>query len=158
MMIILIMEHEEIITVTNIMTPLPLQVVNSLTNATNISLIMKEYKIGSVIVIDTENHPIGIVTERDIVRRVVCERKNPSTTKVDSIMSKPVITAKHTTAIDKAINTMIKNKIRRLPIVKTGILHGIITSTDLVKFSCKKEQDRYKILKCLCRYHKYWEE
>ncbi|MDX1371901.1 MAG: CBS domain-containing protein [Nitrososphaeraceae archaeon] len=152
------MEHEEIITVTNIMTPLPLQVVNRVNSVTNVSLIMKEYKIGSVVVIDTENRPIGIVTERDIVRRVICERKNPLTTQVESVMSKPVITAEHTTKIDKAINIMIQNKIRRLPIVKTGILHGIITSTDLVKFSFKKEKDQYKILKCLSRYHKYWEE
>ncbi|MFB5599274.1 MAG: cyclic nucleotide-binding/CBS domain-containing protein [Nitrososphaeraceae archaeon] len=152
------MENEEIVTVTNIMTPLPIQVVSLNDTVEIVSKLMKQHEIGSVIVIDEENCPIGIITERDIVRRVVCEIKDPLTTKVESIMSRPLITVEHKTRIDKAITTMIQNKIRRLPIVKMGLLHGIITSTDLVKFSFQKYKDEYKILKCLSRYQKYWEE
>jgi signal-transduction protein with cAMP-binding, CBS, and nucleotidyltransferase domain len=74
------------------MTPLPLVVANSSDSIFKISNLIKEREVGSIIIMDHNNNPIGIITERDIVRRVVSEGKDPKTTKTTEIMSKPLIT------------------------------------------------------------------
>ena len=144
--------------VEDIMTPMPLQVIDLSDDVYIASKLMKEKQISSIIVIDEEKHPIGIITERDIVRRVVCEKKNASNTSVESIMSKPLITVEYKANIDEAVAIMTKNKIRRLPIVKDGHLYGLITTTDLIKYMFQKYVTDKEILKSLLRYKKYWEE
>lgn len=144
--------------VEDIMTPMPLEIINLSDDVYTASKLMKEKQISSIIVIDEEKHPIGIITERDIVRRVVCEKKNASNTSVESIMSKPLITVEYKANIDEAVAIMTKNKIRRLPIVKDGHLYGLITTTDLIKYMFQKYVTDKEILKSLLRYKKYWEE
>ena len=95
--------------------------------------IMKEKAIGCLVVVEKGN-TIGIVTERDIVRRVVAENSNAMMVKVDSVMSKPLVTIGPSTSIRNAAATMTKNRIRRLPVVENSKLVGIITATDLAKY------------------------
>lgn len=151
-------DSKHIPAVEDIMTPMPLEIINLSDDAYTASKLMKEKQISSIIVIDEEKHPIGIITERDIVRRVVCEKKNASNTSVESIMSKPLITVEYKANIDEAVAIMTKNKIRRLPIVKDGHLYGLITTTDLIKYMFQKYVTDKEILKSLLRYKKYWEE
>lgn|SRR5919197_1426012 len=100
--------------------------------AADAAALMTEMKVGSVIV-TKNNKPFGIVTERDLVRRYFRD------TLLESLASHPLITAKPTTTVEKAAEIMLKNKIRKLPIVDetnkllTGLI-GIITVTDLAKF------------------------
>ena len=151
-------DSKHIPAVEDIMTPMPLEVINLSDDVYTASKLMKEKEISSIIVLDEEKHPIGIITERDIVRRVVCDEKNASNTPVESIMSKPLVTVEYKANIDEAVAIMTKNKIRRLPIVKDGHLYGLITTTDLIKYMFQKYVTDKEILKSLLRYKKYWEE
>jgi CBS domain-containing protein len=94
--------------------------------------IMTEKGISSVFVV-RDNDPIGIVTERDFIKKI-CARGLPVTqVKVGDIMSEILTTADPETPIDVAVQRMVNHKIRRLPITDSGKLVGIITVTDLAK-------------------------
>jgi CBS domain-containing protein len=94
--------------------------------------IMTEKGISSVFVV-RDNNPIGIVTERDFIKKI-CARGLPVTqVKVGDIMSEILTTAGPETPIDVAVQRMVNHKIRRLPITDSGKLVGIITVTDLAK-------------------------
>src|ERR687885_1501733 len=94
--------------------------------------IMTEKGISSVFVV-RDNNPIGIVTERDFIKKI-CARGLPVTqVKVGDIMSEILTTADPETPIDVAVQRMVNHKIRRLPITDSGKLVGIVTVTDLAK-------------------------
>ena len=103
----------------------------SLLNATKKML---EFGVGSIVVVESER-PIGIVTERDIIEKVVVKNKIPEKVKLKDIMTRPVITVGPTTSLKEAINIMIKKGIRRLPVVDGGKLIGIVTDTDILGVS-----------------------
>ncbi len=98
------------------------------------ALTMKKMDIGSVIIVDT-SRAIGILTESDIVRRVVAERLDPSTTKVGDVMSSPLIHISPETPLTDAMRIMARSGIRRVAVVKKDSLIGIITSRDILQWS-----------------------
>ena len=124
-----------------------------------VSNLMKEENVGSIIIMDQNTDPVGIITERDIVRRVISDGKDPKITKALEIMSKPLITVKDDTHLYDVAKKMAKNKIRRLPVVKNNnTLIGIVTVTDIIKFYYEKNKDDNYLAKAMIRYGKYWEE
>jgi len=153
-------KEAETILIDKIMTPVPLVVANSSDTIFIISNLMKKRKVGSIIIInqDEQNYPIGIITERDIVRRVISDNKDPKYTKANEIMSKPLITIETNTFVDNVCVKMVKNKIRRLPVVKDKTLSGIVTITDIIKYFHEKNKENSYISKAMIRYGKYWEE
>ena len=94
---------------------------------------MVDAHVGCVIVSDGKS-PIGIVTERDIVRRVA-SKDLPLSTIVSEIMSTPLITAKPDFTLWELAQLMKTKSIHKIPIEKDGNLVGIITATDLVKLN-----------------------
>jgi len=88
--------------------------------------------IGGCLVIIDEYVPVGIVTERDFVRRVVAEQL-PLNTKVSQIMSKPLITVDAEASLKEAARIMSNNKIRRLPVLNREKLVGIVVAADFVR-------------------------
>jgi CBS-domain-containing membrane protein len=93
---------------------------------------MAEKGISSLFVVET-NVPVGIVTERDFIKKI-CARDVPiSKVKVSEIMSKILTTADPETPIEVAVQRMVNHKIRRLPVIERGKIVGIITVTDLAK-------------------------
>jgi len=96
----------------------------------DVANIYKKYKIGCLVVKENGNC-IGIVTERDIIERTICEKKSPVNTKVEDIMSKKIITIHSLEKLDYAVELMIKNSIKKLPVVKENEIVGIITATDI---------------------------
>ena len=92
---------------------------------------MNENKIGCLVVTD-EKKVVGIVTERDILEKVTALDKTPSRVSVSAIMTSKVITTKPNEFLDDAVYLMIKNKIKKLPVIEDGELAGMITSTDIV--------------------------
>lgn len=96
--------------------------------------IMKEKKIGNVIVAEV-NHPIGILTESDIIKKVVCEAKNPKDVLVEDVMSKPLIVTDPYVSLQEALKIMGKCNIRRLPVIENNRLVGIITQRDISRLS-----------------------
>ncbi len=94
--------------------------------------IMSKNDIGSLVVVD-QDQPVGIVTERDIVRRLVKNRKTTDAS-VEDLMSHPLITAEPQTPSWEAFRIMLKKRIRRLPLVEKGKLVGIVTERDLFRW------------------------
>jgi CBS domain-containing protein len=132
--------NEKSIQVQVLMTSIPLQTATTEETVVTISNKMKENQVGSVVVVNEKNHPLGIVTERDIVRRVISEGKDPKITKVDDIKTTSLITIDPETSVYDAALIMTKYRIRRLPVVKDNTLYGIITSDDLVKYLYEKNK------------------
>ena len=73
-------------------------------------------------------------------------------------MSKPLITIETNTFVYDVSVKMVKNKIRRLPVVNDKTLSGIVTITDIIKYFHEKNKDDNYLSKAIIRYGKYWEE
>lgn len=99
-----------------------------------VSKSMTEMDIGSVIITDKER-PVGIITESDIVRRVIAEEKDTKTTSASEIMSSPIIHVEPGTGLTEAMRVMAKSNIRRVAVLKNNSLAGIITSRDILRWS-----------------------
>ena len=92
---------------------------------------MEDTDVGCVI-ITKGNAPLGILTERDFVKRIVSKEKSFSTPLAD-VMSFPLITSKPDDTVWEVAEIMKKNKIHKVPVEDNGKLVGIITASDLVK-------------------------
>ena len=123
-----------------------------------ISTLMKEKQVSSIIIIDQNDKPVGIITERDIVRRVIADSKNPNTTKATEIKSQPLITVGPNAYLFNACKIMEKNNIRRLPVVKDNAIVGIVTITDIIKHLHTIHKEDHYLLRFMIRYRKYLEE
>ena len=90
--------------------------------------------IGDVIIVDKDKKPIGILTERDVLKRGIIEGRDLKKVKIKDIMTKRVKTVDINTSLLKVSSTMEKGNFRRVPVTKAGKLVGIVTSKDLVRF------------------------
>ncbi len=90
----------------------------------------QELDVGSLVVVKA-NVIVGIITERDMIQRVILDQKNPKKTRVDEIMSKNIKTIHASAKVEQAAELMKKFKIKRLPVIKNNEFVGIITVTDL---------------------------
>jgi len=96
--------------------------------------IMKTGNVGSVPVIDNEKTRklIGIVTDRDLVLKIVAEGKDPKSTNVAAVMTAKVVSCQSEDDLQKAMDLMSENQLRRIPIIdKTGMILGIISQADV---------------------------
>jgi CBS domain-containing protein len=100
---------------------------------------MVEANVGSLLVIDESGEIIGIVTERDYLRRVTLEGRTDKETAVRDIMSFPVIVVTPQTSIDECMALMTDRRIRHLPVVDGGEVVGIVSIGDVVKFKSKRQ-------------------
>lgn len=95
---------------------------------------MNKFDIGSVVVVSS-GRPIGIITETNIMRRIVEPRMDPATVWAKDIMSSPLTTIDENTPLEEAAKIMVDKKITRLPVMKDDKLVGLISSTDILKAS-----------------------
>ena len=118
---------------------------NSEITALDISKLMVKNKVGSVLVLDSANLPIGIITERDIIKKVCVTNTLPDEMKADKIMSSPVITIMSYDAIESAAQKMTDYKIKRLPVLEENQqIASILSLTDITKHLSKILVDDYK--------------
>ena len=117
--------------------------INFAQSALDAALLMKEKRISSLIVQDDDNKSLGIITERDFVKRVCAEDKKSSEVKISELMSKIQTFAEPDTPVDVAVQRMINNKIRRLPVIFEGKVIGIITVTDSERAKKINADQRY---------------
>ncbi len=94
--------------------------------------IMDESNIGVLPVVENDK-PIGIITERDILRRVVAKDIDLDKTNVEGIMTKNPVTINHDASILEATRLMSENNFRRLLVVKGGKLIGVVTAKDVIE-------------------------
>ncbi|MGD9722939.1 MAG: CBS domain-containing protein [Pirellulales bacterium] len=94
---------------------------------------MRQRTVGSLIVVDRAGKPIGIVTDRDLVIRVLADNRDPSGTAVVEIMTPDVVAINSDASVESALQLMRDGTFRRLPVVDhRGILVGIVTLDDLL--------------------------
>ncbi|RLF29589.1 MAG: CBS domain-containing protein [Thermoplasmata archaeon] len=96
--------------------------------------LMRKQKIGNVIVVE-KKQPIGILTESDILKKIVAENKNPDDVQVKDVMSTPIIVVDPYKTVEEAMKIMDRSNIRRLPVIENGKLIGIITQKDISRIS-----------------------
>jgi CBS domain-containing protein len=94
--------------------------------------VMNEHEIGCLVVVNS-GKPIGIVTERDMLKRIIHELRKPEKTKVIDVMSKPLIAATPKMRADDAAKLMFEQKIKKLPVVEDERLVGLVTLTDVIR-------------------------
>ena len=95
--------------------------------------LMNKNEIGCLIV-TRKGRAVGIVTERDLLKRIVSKSRDPKKTKVREIMTKPLIAGEPEMDIEDATRLMFDNKIKKLPVLEHGKLVGLVTLTDLVRY------------------------
>jgi CBS domain-containing protein len=96
--------------------------------------LMKEREIGCVVVA-VDDEPVGIITDRDIVTRVVAAGDIPDKVTIGDVMSDKPILLGDDRSVDRAIETMNENTIRRLIVVDDeGLLEGVVTLDDILEF------------------------
>ena len=118
---------------------------NSEITAFDISKLMVKNKVGSVLVLDSANLPIGIITERDIIKKVCVTNTLPNEMKADKIMSSPVITIMSYDSIETAAQKMTNYKIKRLLVLEENQqIASILSLTDITKHLSKILVDDYK--------------
>ena len=94
--------------------------------------LMNNREIGCLVVVQ-DGKPTGIVTERDMLKRVLVAGRDPRAAEVGEIMSKPLLFMEPEKEIDDAVKLMFKHKIKKLPVVENGRLVGLVTLTDLIR-------------------------
>ena len=123
--------------------------------------VMNDFEIGCLIVVE-KGQAIGIVTERDILKRVVAEGRDPEKTLVGEVMSKPLIVTSPETSLEEAIESMFKHKIKKLPVVEGGKLVGLVTFTDIARIQpvmekiLRKLMEKYEVPRRISKVVRYY--
>ena len=119
--------------------------------AYDVADLMKINGVGSIIVIDKKRQPIGMITERDMVKRVCLKNVASSRIKVEEIMSSPLITIMSYDSIDTASRVMTKNRIKRLIVLEPdNRITGLLSVFDITKHLAKillDDYNRYRSLR-----------
>jgi CBS domain-containing protein len=101
--------------------------------------LMNERSIGGLLVLDGDD-TVGIFTERDVLRRVVAQGRDPATTRVADVMSTPVTTCEPELSLEDAAALMTERRIRHLPVRETGRLAGVVTIGDLLAYQVSEQR------------------
>jgi len=102
--------------------------------------LLNKNKIGCLVVVNKNSQIAGILTERDLLERVLEKCRNPKETKVSEIMTKQVISGTPDTELLEAARVMFKIKVKKLPITDGNRLVGIITLTDIARATSVDEK------------------
>ena len=102
------------------------------TSALEATKLLNKNRIGCLVVV-RDGDIEGILTERDLLERVVEKCRNPKETKISEIMTKDVIVGKPDMELCEATRIMMKNRVKKLPIVEKSHLVGIVTVTDIAR-------------------------
>jgi CBS domain-containing protein len=128
--------------------------INDNPSARDVAKLMAKHSIGSVLVIEGDNKkPVGIITERDIIKKVSAQNKSPDQVSVRHIMSSPLVTVKSIDSIDTAAETIAEKKVKRLVVIEQdGSMVGILSISDIAKKLAKiltEDYSRYRSLRNL---------
>ena len=95
--------------------------------------LMNEHEIGCLVVVN-DGKAIGMLTERDMLKRVLAQSMDPKSTKVGEVMSVPLVTVDPQDEVEETARLMFRMEIKKLPVVEDERLLGLVTLTDLVRF------------------------
>ncbi len=92
--------------------------------------VLNQHKVGSVLVMDGDRL-VGIFTERDVLRRVVGERRDPATTRVADVMTRELVVMRPSASVLDAMRVISERRIRHVPVVENGAVVGVVSQGDL---------------------------
>jgi CBS domain-containing protein len=104
-------------------------------------ILMSENNIGAIIVVDNNDSPIGIFSERDYARKIILKGKSSKDTLLDEVMTKELITVTKNYRIDQCMKKMNEKGIRHLPVIENKKIVGIISIRDVLKIMMKEQKD-----------------
>ncbi|MEM2081553.1 MAG: CBS domain-containing protein [Candidatus Bathyarchaeia archaeon] len=110
----------------------PVVTVNEDAASNKVAHLMEENELGCVIVTSKDGKPLGIITERDLVIRVLSKNLKPDAVKAKEIMSSPLVTVEPDATINEAAKKMNRLNIRRLGVLYKGNLVGVVSSKDIL--------------------------
>ena len=95
--------------------------------------LLNKHKIGCLVILNDNGQIAGIITERDLLERVLESCRNPKQTRVSEIMTRNVITGTPNMDVFEATRLMFKLRVKKLPITENNRLVGIVTLTDIAR-------------------------
>ena len=104
-------------------------------------ILMSEKNIGATIIVDNNDFPIGIFSERDYARKIVLKGKSSKDTLLDEVMTKELITVTRDYKIDQCMEIMNEKRIRHLPVLENQKIVGIISIGDVLKIMIKEQKE-----------------
>ena len=104
-------------------------------------ILMSEKNIGAIIIVDNNDFPIGIFSERDYARKIILKGKSSKDTLLDEVMTKELITVTRDYKIEQCMEIMIQKKIRHLPVLEDKKIVGIISIGDVLKIMIKEQKE-----------------
>ena len=104
-------------------------------------ILMSEKNIGAIIVVDNNNFPIGIFSERDYARKIILKGKSSKDTSLEEVMTKELITVTRNNKIEQCMEIMIEKRIRHLPVLENKKIIGIISIGDVLKIMIKEQKE-----------------
>ena len=104
-------------------------------------IIMSEKNIGAIIVVDNNDFPVGIFSERDYARKIILKGKSSKDTLLDEVMTKELITVTRDYKIDQCMEIMNEKRIRHLPVLENKKIVGIISIGDVLKIMIKEQKE-----------------
>ena len=115
--------------------------------------IMREQNCGCVPVVDGDGKVVGVVTDRDLVMRVVCEGLRPEEARVQEVMTRRVYTARTTDDVADVFDVMASHQVRRVPVVDVrGRLTGIVALADVAR-ACETPRNLGKTVELISLDH-----
>ena len=103
---------------------------------------MIDANVGATIVLEGQRL-LGILTERDVMVRVVGQRRDPDGTTVADVMTSPVCTATRATGIHEAMTLMSRRRHRHLPVVEDGVVYGLISMGDVTLSIIREQAEQF---------------
>ena len=104
-------------------------------------IIMSEKNIGAIIIVNNNDFPIGIFSERDYARKIVLKGKSSKDTLLDEVMTKELITITKDHKIDQCMEIMTEKKIRHLPVLENKKIIGMISIGDVLKITINDQKE-----------------
>ena len=104
-------------------------------------ILMSEKNIGAIIIVDNNDFPIGIFSERDYARKIILKGKSSKDTLLDEVMTKELITVTRDYKIDQCMEIMNEKRIRHLPVLENKKIIGIISIGDVLKIMIKEQKE-----------------
>jgi CBS domain-containing protein len=122
------------------------------------AILMNDLKVSSLLIVDTYGNPVGLVTERDLVRKACVKDQPVSRVTNKEIMSSTLITIDAKSSPSAAIDLMLKNNVRHLLVVDNESGHsgkpiGIITPFDLMRYDDYPREERRDVLEMILEYY-----
>ena len=104
-------------------------------------ILMSEKNIGAIVIVDNNDLPIGIFSERDYARKIILKGKSSKDTLLDEVMTKELITITRDYKVEQCMEIMNEKRIRHLPVLENKKIVGIISIGDVLKIMIKEQKE-----------------